>query len=327
MFSAWSHFALLAGFVRGLAPTGSDSLVGGTVNNTNCSISLSSRRQADDGWPLPNRMELAHALAAEEKHQKAAETWAEILASKELPNWGGEAEAAVWFNLAQALLELKFCGSEASSAYRKAAEAYKRLETSKEAKKKKEQRKAHRLNHGKALMGAASAERILCSGGRIGSGKVAERSHCEEAKKLIKRAQGFMPGDPRPLVNEGNVLMHLSEPVGAANAYLAAARINPELVHHAHPMVKEFLLTRVEFEGGADVQDLMEIAWIYSKPRLSMNADCTLNDTKSSSAVLVNHCSWIDFKDKNPTRAEQLTVSMQLAWELRAKGFLDDDDD
>merc|ERR1712154_421992 len=115
----------------------------------------------------------------------------------------------------------------------------------------------------------------------------------------------------------------MGKPVEAANCYLAAARMDASMAHNAHPLLREFLLTRMELEGGRDVEDLMEIAWLSEVHRFNLSPECVLLDDQApSDAVIVSQCTWHEFRGANPTRAETLRDSIRIAWELRATELL-----
>lgn len=292
------------------------------AETTRCRI---SETKSSAALPFEEQFGAANAFAKDGDFQAAAGAWSSILRSEKLAAQGGLAQASVLFNFAQALVELPACVKDASKHYSEAAAAFLELEEEAVSADDLDEASRSRASRGQALMGAAIAERTLCGGGLQGAVRVAKgkKKHCRVALKLLRRAQALRPDDPVPLVNEGNVLVHLSMPVEAANRYLAAARLDSAMAHNAHPLLREFLLTRIHLEGGREVEDLMEIAWLNHLPHLALSPDCILETQAHSDAVMVNHCTWHEFKHKNRDHADALKEAILLSWEIRSAELLD----
>lgn len=287
-----------------------------------CDIGEVLSANFDDPVPVETRFEEANTLAQREHHVEAALAWANLLRRTDLASHGHVVEAMALHNLAQSLVEIVPCVSRAGMYYSKGAAIFEQLEDAAEDDSQDATR--HRQRRAGSLIGAAIAERALCGGDVQGTDRVAKgkRKHCLASRKLLQHAQRLQPENPVPILNEGNLLVHLSKPVEAANRYLAAVRMDPTLAYQTHPLLREFVLTWGALKGGREVKELMDIAWFYALPRMSLNEDCSLQKLGPPGEIMVGDCTWEDFKIKNPEHSEVLKQSMLFSWQERSAELL-----
>jgi len=272
---------------------------------------LEDVNDGDDGeLSVADAMSEANALAKAGDHKLAAVQWFKLQRDY-LRDTGRDTRlAGITFNLAQSLSEIHDCLLDARSQYLKADGLYAEL--------------ADDAGRSNALTGAARAERGLCGASTDGREHIikGKKKHCLAGLKLLQQAQKLRPDNPHAVVNEGNALMHLSRPVEAVNRYLAAAELDPAYAQHAHPRVLEFVLARVHFQPGQMVRELVEIAWHYALPSLTLTEDCISQEGSLDRAPMISQCTWQDFKVKNPERGPAFEQAMLYAWKLREASML-----
>lgn len=265
----------------------------------------------------------ANALATAGDHKLAARQWFKLLQRDYLWDTGRSTAqnrlASIIFNLAQSLSEMPDCLSDARSQYLKADNLFAELAGAAADRGLHKDTNAYSNLRAQALSGAATAERGLCGASTDGREHIAKgkKKHCLAGLRLLQKAQKLRPNDPRPVVNEGNAFMHLSKPVEAVNRYLAAAELDPAYTQHAHPHVLEFVRSRFHFHPGQMVRELVEIAWHYALPFLSVTADCIVQDGSLDQAPMISECTWQDFKAKNPRHVLAFEESVLASWKSR----------
>jgi len=267
-----------------------------------------------EGMTIVSRVGDANRNAAKGRHRDAAKAYARMLRSPSLAPLEPESEAGLLYNLASSLIELPDCLAEASSSFAKAAKIAKLLEERTRIEGDAEAFAAQRLSRAHAYIGVATAQRKLCAGEPLPEIEDDEAAwkHCEVARKHLRAAQRLLPHDFAPIVNEGNVLLTMGDPVRAANRYLAAARLDPSAAQAVPPRFREFVASRIsDGDLQRDVESSMELVWALSRPRLPVGEDCRISQSlfedlggeegeAAGGGGAASACTWKQIKENNP---------------------------